>query len=107
MTGLAMADLTGFQRDVLAATRHAQTDGGAPNGQAIIDVLEAHGYENIQSGRFYPTLDTLVNLGLLEKRQNPEDRRANYYEITEEGGDLLEARRQFLEESRTVQEGSA
>ena len=79
---LAMADLTGFQRDVLAATRHAHLDGGAPNGQTIKAVLEEHGYETLQSGRFYPTLDDLVNFGLLEKRQNPEDKSANHYEIT-------------------------
>ncbi|UWG47025.1 Transcriptional regulator, PadR family [Halanaeroarchaeum sp. HSR-CO] len=108
MTGLSMADLTGFQRDVLVATRHAQASNGAPNGQAIIPILEANGYENIQSGRFYPTLDDLVRLGLLEKRQNPEDKRANHYEITEQGEELLEARRQFLDRSSTtVQEGSA
>ena len=106
MTGLAMADLTGFQRDVLVATRHAQAAGDTPNGQAIIDVLEANGYDQIQSGRFYPTLDDLVRLGLLEKRQNPEDKRANHYELTDQALDLLEARRAFLEAARR-QEGSA
>lgn len=99
---LVMADLTGFQRDVLAATRHAHSDGGVPNGQAIKAVLEEHGYETIQSGRFYPTLDDLVSLGLLEKRQNPEDKRANYYKITLQGAELLEAQREFLEQSVTT-----
>ncbi|MFB6188994.1 MAG: PadR family transcriptional regulator [Halapricum sp.] len=107
MTDLTMADLTGFQRDVLAATRHARAAGGPPNGQAIIAVLERHGYENIQSGRFYPTLDDLVNRGLLEKGQNPTDGRANTYDITEEGIKLLDAQRRFLEDSNpAVQEGS-
>ena len=100
MTGLVMADLTGFQRDVLVATRHAQAAGDAPNGQAIIDVLEANGYDQIQSGRFYPTLDELVRLGLLEKRQNPEDKRANQYELTDQALNLLEARQAFLEAAR-------
>jgi DNA-binding PadR family transcriptional regulator len=86
-----MFNLTGFQRDLLYAIS-SQTK---PSGQEIKEILERD-VEEVRHGRLYPNLDTLVENDYVEKGQL--DRRTNYYEITEEGRQLLRERREWENE---------
>lgn len=58
-----MHDLTGFQRDLLYAIAGLDE----PHGLAIRDELENYYEKEIQHGRLYPNLDTLVDKALIEK----------------------------------------
>ena len=91
-----MHDLTGFQRDLL----YVIADLEEPKGLAIKDELEGYYGTEINHGRLYPNLDSLVEKGLVEKGQI--DRRTNSYALTARGRREIEARRewedQFLEE---------
>jgi DNA-binding PadR family transcriptional regulator len=86
-----MFSLTGFQRDLL----YAITSQTKPSGQEIKEILERD-VDEVRHGRLYPNLDTLVDRGFVEKGQL--DRRTNYYEITEEGEQLLRERREWENE---------
>lgn len=87
-----MHDLTGFQRDILY-TVVGQDD---PHGLAIKAELDAYYRSEIQEGRLYPNLDTLVDKGLIEKGQ--KDKRTNRYVVTKRGRRELEARREWENE---------
>lgn len=82
-----MHDLTGFQRDLLWLV--AAND--APKGLALKELLEEY-YDGVEinHGRLYPNLDTLVGLALVEKGR--KDDRTNEYRITARGRRELEAR---------------
>lgn len=80
-----MDDLTGFQRDLLYVIAGAEQ----PSGQDVKDEVEIYYSSEINHGRLYPNLDTVVNKELVEKGQL--DRRTNYYDITEEGEEQIEA----------------
>jgi len=84
-----MDDLTGFQRDLLYVIAGADR----PSGQDIKDKLDQYYSSDINHGRLYPNLDTVVNKGLVEKGQL--DRRTNYYTITNEGEQAIEERREW------------
>ncbi|OIB58922.1 PadR family transcriptional regulator [Natrialba sp. SSL1] len=84
-----MYDLTGFQRDLI----YTIAGQDEPHGLAIKDELERYYDTEINHGRLYPNLDTLVDKGLVEKGQ--EDRRTNIYTVTRRGKRELEARRQW------------
>jgi len=78
-------DLTGFQRDLL--TQIINLD--SPNGLEIKhDMEEAYDGQQINHGRLYPNLDTLVEKGLVKKTQ--ADRRTNNYTLTNRGRRELE-----------------
>jgi len=81
-----MHDLTGFQRDILYITAGLDE----PHGLAIKEELEAYYEQEIQHGRLYPNLDTLVDKGLLEKGEI--DKRTNSYTVTQRGNREIEAR---------------
>jgi DNA-binding PadR family transcriptional regulator len=81
-----MHDLTGFQRDLLFII--AGLDD--PHGLAIKDELEEYYQKEVRHGRLYPNLDTLVDLGLVEKGK--KDKRTNEYRIQDRGLRELEAR---------------
>ncbi|WP_339102453.1 PadR family transcriptional regulator [Haloterrigena salinisoli] len=84
-----MYDLTGFQRDLLYVIAGADQ----PSGQTVKEEVEGY-YENeINHGRLYPNLDTLVNKEFVEKGQL--DRRTNYYAITTEGREKIQERREW------------
>lgn len=87
-----MYDLTEFQRDIL--TIIAGLD--EPHGLAIKEALDDYYGEDINHGRLYPNLDTLVEKGLVEKGE--KDRRTNEYRVTERGCRELVARREFENE---------
>lgn len=84
-----MDDLTGFQRDLLYVIAGADQ----PSGQEVKDEVEKYYNSEINHGRLYPNLDTLVNKELVEKGQL--DRRTNYYAISDEGQSSIEQRREW------------
>ncbi|MFC3958304.1 PadR family transcriptional regulator [Halovivax cerinus] len=90
-----MHDLTGFQRDLLYVIAGADR----PSGQAVKTEVEQYYDEEINHGRLYPNLDTLVNRGLVEKGQL--DRRTNYYTISGTGLEAIQERQEW--ESRYVE----
>jgi len=81
-----MDDLTGFQRDILYVTAGLDE----PHGLAVKDELEDYYESEIQHGRLYPNLDTLVEKELIEKGEI--DKRTNSYTLTEKGYEVLERR---------------
>ncbi|THE66378.1 PadR family transcriptional regulator [Salinadaptatus halalkaliphilus] len=87
-----MDDLTGFQRDLLYVIAGADQ----PSGQDVKEEIETYYSAEINHGRLYPNLDTLVNKELVEKGQL--DRRTNYYAITESGEGTIENRREWERE---------
>jgi PadR family transcriptional regulator PadR len=87
-----MHDLTGFQRDILYAIAGLEE----PHGLAIKAELEDYYEGEINHGRLYPNLDTLVEKGLVEKGEI--DQRTNSYTLTRRGRRELEARREWENE---------
>ncbi|WP_265110637.1 PadR family transcriptional regulator [Halosolutus halophilus] len=84
-----MNDLTGFQRDLLYVIASADQ----PSGQDVKEKVEQYYSSEINHGRLYPNLDTLVNKELVEKGQF--DRRTNYYAITDAGEEAIYERREW------------
>jgi PadR family transcriptional regulator PadR len=95
-----MHDINGFQRDVL----YIVAGQDKPHGLAIKDELDEYYEDEIHHGRLYPNLDTLVDMGLLDKGQ--KDQRTNWYSLTRRGRREIEARRdwedQYLEAEQEV-----
>ena len=87
-----MHDLTGFQRDLLYVINGADQ----PSGQDVKDEVEIYYSSEINHGRLYPNLDTIVNKELVEKGQL--DRRTNYYAITDDGNRRIRERREWEEQ---------
>lgn len=84
-----MDNLTGFQRDLLYVIAGAEQ----PSGQDVKEEVETYYESDINHGRLYPNLDTVVNRELVEKGQL--DRRTNYYDITDEGLEQLQERQEW------------
>lgn len=82
-----MADLTGFQRDMLYVIYGLDE----PIGLEISDSLTEYYDEEINNGRLYPNLNDLVELGALNKEER--DRRSFYYTVSDEGVEMLSNRR--------------
>lgn len=84
-----MYDLTGFQRDLLYVI------AGHPEvyGLAIKEELDDYYEADINHGRLYPNLDTLVEKGLVKKGQL--DDRTNSYTLTQRGRREIESRREW------------
>ena len=87
-----MFTLTGFQRDLLYVIAGLER----PSGQTIKGHLEEDSGMDINHGRLYPNLDTLVDKQLVRKGEI--DRRTNYYEITSRGEWELRSRREWEDE---------
>ena len=84
-----MFELTGFQRDLLYCIAGAEESYGL----GIKTELEEYGATEVNHGRLYPNLDTLVEKGYLEK--STIDKRTNEYTLTEAGRALLAERREW------------
>ena len=84
-----MHALTGFQRDTL----YVIAGMDSPKGLAIKEKLDDYYASEINHGRLYPNLDTLVDMGLVKK--GVIDDRTNSYSITEKGKELLAERREW------------
>ena len=85
-----MFELTGFQRDLL----YVIAGSDRPSGQQIKESISEDVGE-VNHGRLYPNLDTLVERGLVDKGQH--DRRTNFYQISEEGKEAIKRRREWEE----------
>jgi DNA-binding PadR family transcriptional regulator len=85
-----MFELTGFQRDLL----YIIAGSDRPSGQQIKESISEDVGE-VNHGRLYPNLDTLVDRGFVVKGQH--DRRTNFYEISEEGKEAIKQRREWEE----------
>lgn len=86
---MAMYDLTGFQRDILYIIAGSED----PHGLAIKNELDEYYNSEVNHGRLYPNLDTLVKRGLVEKGQL--DARTNVYTLTRRGRREIDARREW------------
>ena len=84
-----MYDLTGFQRDLL----YVIAGRDEPHGLAIKEELEHYYESEVNHGRLYPNLDTLVEKALIEKGER--DRRTNFYTLTKRGQRELDARKEW------------
>ena len=84
-----MFDLTGFQRDLL----YVITGMDEPKGLAVKDELESVYTKEINHGRLYPNLDTLVEKGLVTK--GSIDERTNSYSVTDRGYREIEDRQEW------------
>jgi DNA-binding PadR family transcriptional regulator len=84
-----MFELTGFQRDLLYCIAGLEE----AYGLGIKAELETYGDTEINHGRLYPNLDTLIDKGYLTK--SSLDDRTNEYALTEEGRSLLAERREW------------
>jgi DNA-binding PadR family transcriptional regulator len=84
-----MFELTGFQRDLL----YCIAGMDEAYGLGIKAELETYGDTEINHGRLYPNLDTLIDKGYLTK--SSLDDRTNEYALTEEGRSLLAERREW------------
>ncbi|QHS17960.1 helix-turn-helix transcriptional regulator [haloarchaeon 3A1-DGR] len=93
-TFVQATDLTRFQLDLLATIAHLETTDNSVYGLGIKRRLERTYDEQINHGRLYPNLDTLVDEGLVAKREL--DKRTNGYELTDAGRHLLRERAQWL-----------
>jgi DNA-binding PadR family transcriptional regulator len=82
-----LADLTGFQRDILFVVM--SLDGTNPSGVHIKRELRTVYGEDINHGRLYQNLRELVDEGLIEKR--PVDGRTNAYRVSAAARECLEA----------------
>ena len=83
-----MFELTGFQRDLL----YVIAGSDRPSGQEIKERIGKDVGE-VNHGRLYPNLDALVEDGLVDKGQ--QDRRTNYYTISETGQQAIRERREW------------
>ncbi|WP_224338262.1 PadR family transcriptional regulator [Haloprofundus halobius] len=92
-----MNDLSGFQRDLL----YVISGFDQPSGQDVKSELEQYVDGEINHGRLYPNLDTLVNKEYVEK--GPLDRRTNYYAITEKGREALRERRGWEDQYTAIE----
>jgi len=73
-------DLTAFQRDLLSV---CAADANGETGIAIREAYEHEFETDVNHGRLYPNLDTLVDAGFLRKTH--PDRRSNAYHVTDAG----------------------
>jgi len=82
-----MHDLTGFQRDLI----YTISGVDEPYGLAIKKALQEYRKEEVNHGRLYPNLDTLVEKEYVDKRA--KDRRTNLYTLTDSAMSEIEVRR--------------
>ena len=86
---MPLFELTGFQRDLLYVIAGLDK----PSGQAIKERIEEEIEREINHGRLYPNLDTLVENDLVDKGEL--DRRTNYYQLSNSGKQALTERREW------------
>lgn len=84
-----MFELTGFQRDLLYCIAGTEE----PYGLGIKAELETYGDTEVNHGRLYPNLETLIDKGYVTKSKF--DDRTNRYELTDAGRSALAERREW------------
>jgi len=92
-----MHDLTGFQRDLLYCIAGMED----PYGLGIKRALESYRDIEVNQGRLYANLNTLVEEGYVAK--GSIDRRTNSYELTAKAKQRLAERQQWEAERLSVQ----
>ena len=90
-----MENLSGFQRDLLYINESLDK----VSGLEIKAALDRYYDEEIDTARLYPNLDELVERGLMNK--GSIDGRTNSYSLSEEGRQVLTARREWEESLKT------
>jgi len=88
---VTMYNLTGFQRDLLRIAANEER----PSGQQIARLAGQYYEGDINHGRLYPNLDSLISEGLMEK--GSKDQRTNFYKVTPEGHAAIAARDEWNE----------
>lgn len=85
------ANLTAFQRDLLAAIPNADHHDNEPipYGLSVLDELESWYGEELNHSRMYMNLDDLETLGLVEKVEIND--RSKGLQLTDGGKDVLGA----------------
>lgn len=84
-----MHDLTGFQRDCPVVTAGLDE----PKGLDIKEKLEEYYGSEVNHGRLYPNLNTLVEYGHVKKGKI--DERTNSYTLTDQGETTIAARHEW------------
>jgi len=99
------AQLSSFQRDALRviALCMADDDAEEPYGLGIKRALSDWYGEEVNHGRLYPNLDTLVESGLVTKQEL--DKRTNAYRLTDDGADVLQDLKHRYTDAYNRQEG--
>jgi len=92
-----MKDLTGFQRDLLYCIAGVEE----PYGLGIKRALESYRDIEINTGRLYSNLNTLVEEGYIAK--GSIDERTNSYELTAEAKQRLSERQEWEAERLPAQ----
>ena len=82
-------DLTAFQRDILREIRALEREDNESYGLAIKSGLETRYGKEVNHGRLYPNLNSLVDKGLVSKSEL--DKRTNEYTLTGIGSRELTA----------------
>jgi DNA-binding MarR family transcriptional regulator len=92
-----LADLSGFQRDLLVAFGRLDETGALPaNGQEVAVAVEAVRDEHVTHGRHYPNLDALAEAGLIDKHVDGLTNRSHGYDLTAAGRAALDERLEQL-----------
>jgi DNA-binding PadR family transcriptional regulator len=86
-TAKERCDLTKFQLRVLGVLSSAENEQDNLHGLGVKERLEAYYGTEVNHGRLYPNLDTLVEQGLVER--GSKDRRTNWYAISGDGRVVL------------------
>lgn len=86
--GRLLADLTGFQRDLLRIAQKLQKQNEQRSGVEILERMEAEYGEEITNPRVYTNLNELDALGLINKVEDG-DTRGNEYFVTPKGRQVL------------------
>ena len=87
-------DLTAFQTHLLCLIYRF----GPVEGVSLQDALEALYPEDINHGRLYPSLDRMVEAGLLSKQTKESDKRRKEYALTGRGEWVAEEYHRFVQE---------
>lgn len=103
LTTASLADRLRVSIGRLARRLRQQSLGGlTPSQASVISTLDVHGamtmgrlaeHEGIAKPSVTGIVGRLVDKGLVEKREDPSDRRSSIVAITPEGSQLLEQRR--------------
>lgn len=78
-------DIVAFDRDILVVAIGI----GPTSGKQIQDELGRYYANGVNHSRLYTALGRLADKGLVEKKLNPEDSRANRYTVTDEGREVI------------------
>lgn len=90
-------DLTAFQTYLLSLIHRFETVEGVTLQNALEDLFP----EDINHGRLYPSLDRMVDSGLISKQTKESDKRRKEYSLTGRGEWVAEEYLRFVQETIT------